>query len=606
MNLFKGVDTLMNKEELAGADEQAFGLQAGLQPMFYKYSHGVNFWDQMEQDCTSRHLDLICCRGESAALQLVAGALSPFLLTVSGDALFWKGGPLPVVRVSVDWDGPCGIGPELRLIGLMADDDGRRKADLLLDESYVHVEPRRLQQVWIELPVAAEAPPGMYKGRITLCSRTVFEDERKVAELTFTLKVLSRTLPPAASNRFYLDLWQHNANLARKYEVELWSEAHFAVMDTYLCSLGQLGQKAATVIVSEIPWSGQSSHIDAEPSDLFEYSMIGLRRGRDGVFRDDYTVMDRYIAMASRHGIDAEIELFGLLGIWQTPDGVYGPVASDYPDGIRLRYYDEASGTYRFVRDRAGIERYILRLAEHLRERGWMEKVRIMADEPSDLSLFHARLEALRDLVPDFRYKIAINHAEFLQHPVEGMYDCVPKLDCALRDWSALQAARPSLPGRLLYYVCNSPARPNTFLRSPAIESRTIPWLVERLGLDGFLRWNYTVWPDRPLERIAYRPSHWPAGETNFVYPGKLGRPLLSLRYKWLQRGIRDFELLQQLKAEGRADAVRRLLEGVFRFETEGNAVSADLQDDAGSLYSLAAEDYDKLYDVLELIEEEV
>jgi hypothetical protein len=49
---------------------------------------------------------------------------------------------------------------------------------------------------------------------------------------------------------------------------------------------------------------------------------------------------------------------------------------------------------------------------------------------------------------------------------------------------------RPDIPGKLLFYVCCGPDKPNTFIKSPAIESRLIPWLVEKLDYDGFLRWN--------------------------------------------------------------------------------------------------------------------
>ncbi|UUZ97491.1 DUF4091 domain-containing protein [Paenibacillus sp. P25] len=154
----------------------------------------------------------------------------------------------------------------------------------------------------------------------------------------------------------------------------------------------------------------------------------------------------------------------------------------------------------------------------------------------------------------------------------------------------------------MLYYVCNNPRRPNTFIGSPALESRILPWLAARLKLDGFLRWNYTVWPDRPLESIRYRPSHWPAGETNFVYPGTGGKPMLSLRYKWSLRGIRDYELMGQLRAKGMEEQVERLLGGVFRFrEEEMEAISLDVP--AEKLYSLEPEDYDRLFRPLEEME---
>jgi hypothetical protein len=232
-----------------------------------------------------------------------------------------------------------------------------------------------------------------------------------------------------------------------------------------------------------------------------------------------------------------------------------------------------------------------------------MDKVRIMADEPDNLDRFLERFNALRSMAPSFKYKVAIHTAEFIAAKLEGMHDYVPKLDCALQQFDRIRELIPAVPGRMLYYVCNSPKRPNTFIGSPGIEARIIPWLAERLGLGGFLRWNYTVWPDRPLDRIAYRPTHWPAGDMNFVYPGANGKPLLSLRYKWLQRGIRDYELLQQLREKGLGEQVNKLLGDVFHFE-ESQSEHISLDRPAAELYSLEPDDYDQLFRLIEAMEE--
>jgi hypothetical protein len=115
-------------------------------------------------------------------------------------------------------------------------------------------------------------------------------------------------------------------------------------------------------------------------------------------------------------------------------------------------------------------------------------------------------VDALRSVVSSLRYKVAINHAEFVQQNIVGMADYVPIIQYAGTEYDRLMALRRDIKGKLIYYVCCIPNQPNTFIGSPSIESRVIPWLVEKLNLDGFLRWNYTVWPDRPLEFMSYRP----------------------------------------------------------------------------------------------------
>ncbi|WP_135546884.1 DUF4091 domain-containing protein [Paenibacillus cymbidii] len=569
-------------------------MNIGLQAMSYKAIRGNNSWTEGEEAARVSHLELAACRRDSAAFQIVLSDRTEFVLSTGQDPQLWKKGPANMVRVEAKLNESLpGLTLQINLVGFTKDDDGREKADLLLDQTALYVPERMVQPVWVEFTAAANAAPGRYTGTVRVYAHTLFEDETLLKVLTFALEVKHHTLPEPGDYRFYLDLWQHSSNIARKYDVALWTDEHFRILDAYLASLGQLGQKAATVIVSECPWSGQFTHRDREPSDLFEYSIVGVVKSKEGGFAYDFDALDRYIELAEKHGIREEIEVFGLLNIWQDPVAGYGAIVEGSPDGVRVRYYDEADAAYKFIRSQEDLTAYVSALERHFVERGWIDRVRIIADEPSDTVLFARRLEALRDMAPKFKYKVAINHVEFIREQVEGMYDYVPILTGAASEHERLEELRPTIAGKLLYYVCCHPDRPNTFIDSPALESRLIAWLAERLGFDGFLRWNYTVWPDDPLRTVSYRSPHWKAGDTNFVYPGRTGKPLLSLRYKWLQRGIRDFEIMQQLKDEGKAELVKASLNRVF--EGRSTAELTGLLKESQTAYSLQADDYDGL-----------
>ncbi|UWE02384.1 DUF4091 domain-containing protein [Laceyella sacchari] len=568
----------------------------GLATMFHKYVKGSLTWEEVRQVTATKRLDLACCRRDSVAFQVLMAADEAFLLTTSTDPLFWKGGPLTIVRLEIDTDAP--VRTEVRLIGLIEDDDGCLKSDVLLEQSTVFVERRHLQQVWVECETTDASQPGVYSGMVRIYARTLFEDERLLGECPFSLTIKDYLLPEPSQYRFYLDLWQHNSNIARKYDVRLWSDEHFAILDRYLHSLAQLGQKAVSVVVSEIPWSGQHSHRDPEPADLFEYSMVRVTRRGDGQFVYDFSAMDRYVALAERYGIAEEIELFGLLNIWQDPEAGYGSVIADHPDGVRIRYYDSGSGTFRFMRRREDFDAYVRALQAHFIEKGWIDRVRVLADEPKEFAVFKERVSALRQVAPCFRYKIAIAQTAFLHHNLSEIHDYVPILQCVAAEYEQLLERKPQIPGKLLYYVCCHPDFPNTFIGSPPVECRLIPWLAEKWKLDGFLRWNYTVWPERPLEKLSYRAPVWKAGDMNFVYPGATGKPLLSLRYKWLQRGIRDYELMQLLKESGQSDQVERALNRVFLFQ-DASEFCPEAKKRRAELYSLNPADYDRL--ILEL-----
>ncbi|MBN3524737.1 DUF4091 domain-containing protein [Paenibacillus apiarius] len=568
-------------------------MYVGVTDMFHKEVRSYSEWNRYAAIAEKRHQSVVSCKRDSAAFQVLVSSDEPFLLAANADTLFWKGGALNIARVEVAIEGAA-VQPDVKLIGFMRDDDGTPKADLLLEDAHLRVEARQVQPVWVELTADEAMIAGTYHGRVRLFTHHMFADEQCAGECAFEWVVAEETLPEAKDYRFYLDLWQHSSNIARKYKTGLWTEEHFAVLDAYLDSMSKLGQKAVTVVVSEVPWSGQMSHNDRDPSDLFEYSIVSAQKAADGTFRYDFSALDRYIELGEKHGISREIEVFGLLNIWQDPHAGYGALAEGAPDAIRVRYYDETSGTYRFMREESELRAYVQALEAHFTSTGRMERVRILADEPSDYDLFNKKLAWLRQAAPAFKYKVAINHAEFVEKGMEGVSDYVPSFYCVVKEHERLMEQRPSIDGTLLYYVCCSPDRPNTFLGSPAMESRLVAWYVEQLGLDGFLRWNYTVWPDQPLEKLAYRSEIWKAGDTNFVYPGPLGKPLLSLRYKWLQRGIRDFELMQLLKERGEGERVKAALERVFRYKRLADC-DPDRRANAESMYSLNAADYDEL-----------
>ncbi|TYP76587.1 DUF4091 domain-containing protein [Paenibacillus methanolicus] len=565
----------------------------GLEHDSYKYVFGAyqKFAIPFDEHKT---ISLICGKNDRAAVQLLIYSEEEMLVGVNGEAAFYERGPIDIVRVGVKVPGLANGRVTANLIGLVEDDDRQLKSDMILGQSYLHVEKRRVQPVWIEVQIDADADPGVYHPQITVYGHRMFEDEIVLRTLSFEVNVVDVALKQPADHSFYLDLWQHNANIARKYDVALWSEQHFEILEPYVASLADLGQKAISVVVSEIPWSGQASCYDRiDPANMFEYSIVRVVRREDHSWVYDFSSLDRYVALCMKHGIREEIEVFGLLNIWVLEDAGYGRVIPEFSDAIRVRYYDASSGSYQYMREQGQLELYVAALEKHFIERGWIEKVRILADEPADLELFRSRLQTLRAMAPSFQYKVAINHAEFIKE--EGLLDHVPYLGCVAVEHDQIMALKQGQSGKTLFYVACDKIHPNTFISSHLLESRVIPWLAWHFRLDGFLRWNYTVWPNDPLDRIAYHYPLFPAGDTNFVYPGRDGKPMLTLRYKLLQKGIRDYEIMNTyIEQGGSRGALAERMRSVFLW-SDAQELRMDARKKADELFSLRNEDYESL-----------
>lgn len=544
----------------------------------------------------SKHIDLVTARNQEAAFQILLKADEEFLLSTAASTCFDKKGHRETVRLSVVFDAEAGksIGSGMNLIGFVEDDDRLLKADILLNQENISVEKDHLQPVWVEFAIPCSLSAGEYSGQVEFYSHKGFEAEKKIGAVSFRLDVKNVTLPDPAEYSFYLDLWQHNSNIARKHEVQLWSDAHFEVMEKYVASLGALGQKAVSVIASEIPWSGQFCYRDTHyPSNLFEYSMVRVEKTVDGKLSADFSVVDRYIELCAKYGINQEIEVFGLINIWMCEEEGFGKVIEDFSDGIRVRYLDKADSSYKYINTVEDITAYIQLVEAHFKDTGMIGKVRIVADEPADIKVYLERLDFLKRVAPSFQYKAAINHVEFIRENSGAIRDFVPLLNAVCSEYDQIREMKGKIEGRLYWYVCCCPPIPNTFIRSNLLESFAIGWLTEYLGLDGFLRWNYTVWPENPREKLSFRYPAWPAGDTNFVYPANNGQPLLSLRYKALLRGIQGYELMAMLKksdakAKERIDAA---FGKIFRFK-EVSGIRLEQDSPIDSLISLDYKDY--------------
>ncbi|WP_141503206.1 DUF4091 domain-containing protein [Paenibacillus luteus] len=574
----------------------------GLEYESYKYVFGIlnNFKLPFEENKT---ISLMCGRNDRAAVQLLVYSEQEMLVNVNEDACFYERGPIEIVRVDVEVPGLERGRVKANLIGLVEDDDRQLKADMIMQQSSIYVEKRRVQPVWVEVEFDQDVAPGVYTPQISVYQHSMFEDERLIRTLTFEVKVMDVELRKPADYEFYLDLWQHNSNIARKYDVELWSDPHFAIMESYISSLADLGQKAITVIVSEIPWSGQSSCYDRiDPANMFEYNIVKVTQLKNHEWIFDFSALNRYVDLCMKYGIKQEIEVFGLLNIWVLEDAGYGGVMKDHGDDVRIRYYEESSRTYKYMKEKQQFELYVAALENNFIEKGWINIVRVLADEPADIAVFTERLNALKAMAPSFQYKAAVGHADFIEQGIEGMVDYVPVIDCMAHDYEQIMKLKQGIKGRLLYYVACMPQYPNTFITSHLLESRLIPWLAWYWNVDGFLRWNYTVWPNDPLNRITYHGPFFPAGDTNFVYPGREGKPMLTLRYKLLQKGIRDFEIIKgYIDQGGDREKLMQKMQKVFLW-SDFKEVHPNARRKREELFSLDNQEYDLI--IGEILEE--
>ena len=488
-----------------------------------------------------KSISLVSGKKDTAAFQIVISADRFFALNLSKAPWFSQNSKRRNLRISAEMPFEC----KMNHIGLLVCDDGLKRGDILLDRSVAEADADEILSVFCEMKIPENAEKGSYKGKIKIYESYGFSAEEAVGEIEVSLEVCNFVYPENKDNGFHLDLWLHPSNIARQHGVELWSDKHFEILKPYCRSMGELGVKSVTVIASEIPWNGQACQDEQRnAANLFEYSMIPVTRKADGSLSSDYSVMQRYIDLCAECGIDECISVFGLVNVWDSKAYGEGRTAPDYPDGTHIRVYDEQKGIFDYLRTAEEIDQYLKSLETYFAETDQLDRVRIAADEPADIEAYRKSLEHIKSVCPAFKYKTAINHAEFVAEFGKDIYDFAPYISAMFSEYDKLMGFRAEMPDkRFLYYVCGFPEVPNNLLRSDLIDGYYIGVLCAYAKMDGFLRWSYTCWSDFPLEDQRF--GVLPVGDLCFVYPSSAGTPMLSLRWKSLFRGIRIFTLLK-------------------------------------------------------------
>ncbi len=505
-----------------------------------------------------KEISLTAGRADFAAFQVLLGSDEAYTVN-TGDRFYLSQYPFAKANYRVAFDFPLSF--EI-FHQYATSENGYTYNDMLSPIDVRDYPERSVCALFVNISLPKNAIPGDYSGKVRIFKQELFEDETLVGEISVSLKVCEFTLPSPKNRKFYLDLWQNFTSLAQHTDVPLYSDAHFEVIDSYLASLEVLGQRALTLVVSEVPWGGQSGWDTEDKGNLFKYSIVTIKKTKACIFEYDFTKMQRYIDMGAKHGIKDELSLYGLVNVL---GAALGKPASEYPEPIRLRYLDEADGSYRYMRDPSEIDAYIKALEEYFIKTGQIDRVRVVADEPSNVEAFKRSVSHVHEIAPAFRFKAAIVEPEFIEKFGDIFDDFVPILDCVTKKFDTLSKYIKEMPEkRYLWYVCCGPDHPNMFIKSPLSESYLIGILTSYFRLDGFLRWNYTEWPENPRVDLRFRPN-WAAGDTTYVYPGYNGKPLLSLRYHALHRAIQFYELLETYRRRGGVRAYNRLISEIIR-----------------------------------------
>ena len=142
------------------------------------------------------------------------------------------------------------------------------------------------QPIWLSLKIPPDAAPGLYKGSIRI-EAAGLEPVSVPMEATVT----GWRIPSA--REFQTDVWleQSPYGIAKRYQIPLWSERHFNLIEASFRQMARAGNDTLW-----IPVIHQSEFGNNKDS-----SMVRWIRKKDGALDFDYAVLDKYLELAVKH-----------------------------------------------------------------------------------------------------------------------------------------------------------------------------------------------------------------------------------------------------------------------------------------------------------------
>ncbi|UDQ96992.1 glycoside hydrolase domain-containing protein [Lentisphaerota bacterium WC36G] len=399
------------------------------------------------------------------------------------------------------------------------ENSNKSHADVLSNAKEFNMVASSVRPVWVDVKVPRDAKAGKYSWKLIAKAAGGIKKE-----LTVNLTVKDMDIPSLKESNFHLDLWQNPFAVARLHRVELWSDMHFDLMKKYYTFLGDLGQKVTTISLIDEPWRGQTY-------DSF-YEMIKWTKKKDGSWEYDFTIFDRYVAMAEEAGIGNQINCYTMV-----------------PWGNKFAYYDEASGEKKYLHAEAGTEKYkqhwrpfLTAFVDHLKTTKRLYKTAIAMDERPQ-HIMDKLIPFMAKEYPELKIASAIN---YYSDKIEDFYDICPIVYHAESVTDEVIAKRNARGLVTTFYVCVGPRRPNTFVTSPPMESVWQGMYAARRHMTGFLRWAYNSWPIAP--EIDSMHTSYPSGDCFMVYPLENGKVRSAMRTELMRDGFEDYLKIAELR----------------------------------------------------------
>jgi hypothetical protein len=400
------------------------------------------------------------------------------------------------------------------------------------------------RSVWVTVEVDEETQADEYSVDVQFATIT---GERLGGEC-FQLDVLPAVLPPQT---LIHTEWFHADCLANYYDVEVFSEAHWGLIDTYMQTAVRHGMNMVLTPHFTPPLDTQ---VGGERPTV---QLVDVRKEQDGTYEFVFSRLVRWIELCERVGI-RYFEFSHLFTQWGAK---HAPkIVAEEQGEVRRIFGWETDATGEAYK--SFLCQYLPKLTALLQERGLENQCYFhISDEPllEHMPWYRSASELMQAHLGDFPIIDALTNVEYYEQGlVKGPIPANDHIEPFLER---------KVPELWTYYCCVQYRQvSNRFFNMPSARNRVIGVQLYKFQIAGFLHWGYNFWNTQyslqaldPF-RVTDAGRSFPSGDAFLVYPGEEG-PIESIRLEVFYEGLQDLRALQLLESLVGRDQVLVLIE---------------------------------------------
>ncbi|MGG1551307.1 DUF4091 domain-containing protein [Paenibacillus ferrarius] len=400
------------------------------------------------------------------------------------------------------------------------------------------------RSVWVTVELGEETPAGEYAVAVKFASST----GETLGEERFRLEVIPAMLP---QQTLIHTEWFHSDCLANYYGVDVFSDAHWRLIENYLQTAVQHGMNMVLTPHFTPPLDTQ---VGGERPTV---QLVDVWIVEGGKYAFGFDRLLRWIALCDRIGI-RYFEFSHLFTQWGAK---HAPKVMAEEQGELRRIFgwetDATGEAYTSF-----LSQYLPALTTFLRTQGLENRCYFhISDEPllEHMPWYRSASELMQTHLGNFPIIDALTNYEYyeqglVKRPIPANDHIEPFLE-------------RQVPELWTYYCCVQYRQvSNRFFNMPSARNRVIGVQLYKFQIAGFLHWGYNFWNTQySLQAIdPYRVTDaggsFPSGDAFLVYPGDAG-PVESIRMDIFYEGLQDLRALQLLESLVGRDSVLVLIE---------------------------------------------